>query len=152
MTRLSAVSPLPPSRRASIADRTVEAPLILVADDHDDSRFIARIVLESSGFRVVEARTGREALSMARCDRPDVMVLDIIMPELTGWEVARALRAEARGNQLAIIAVTALSDEEDRAQTMASGCDDMLVKPVHPRALIHVVRRHIARNALAQSQ
>jgi len=141
------ISPFSSRPRGSIAERPVERPLVLVADDHEDSRCIARIVLESSGFRVVEARTGTEALAMARTVRPVAMVLDIVMPELTGWDVARALRAEEAGDQLVIIAVTALADRSDRVRSIASGCNDMLVKPVHPRALIKVVQRHLARRA-----
>ncbi len=135
--------------RSSVVERDPEAPLILVADDHDDSRCIARIVLETSGFRVVEACTGSEALAMARALQPVVTVLDIVMPELTGWEVARALRADETSRQLVIIALTALSDPSDRVLSMASGCDAMLVKPIHPRALTQVVRRQLARRARA---
>jgi DNA-binding response OmpR family regulator len=145
------ISPFSSGPPGSTVERPVEAPLILVADDHEDSRCIARIVLQSSGFRVVEARTGTEALSMARTVRPVALVLDIVMPELTGWDVARALRAESAGDQLVIIAVTALSDRSDRVRTIASGCNDMLVKPVHPRALIKVVQRHLARRESAEA-
>lgn len=152
MTLVPTISPLSSGPRGAIVARPVEAPLVLVADDHEDSRCIARIVLESSGFRVVEARTGREALAMARTVQPVAMVLDIIMPELTGWDVARALRAEAAGDQLVIIAVTALSDRSDRDLSLASGCNDVLVKPVHPRALIKVVQRHLARRARVEAQ
>ena len=150
MTPASTISPLSSGLRGSIVERPAEAPLVLVADDHEDSRCIVRIVLESSGFRVVEARTGSEALAMARSIRPDVMMLDIIMPELTGWDVARALRAEAAGHQLVIIAMTALSDRSDRERSIASGCNDVLVKPMHPRALTKMVRRHLACRARAE--
>ena len=147
MTPVPTISTTSSGLRGSIVERPVEAPLVLVADDHEDSRCIVRIVLESSGFRVMEARTGSEALAMARSLRPVVVVLDIVMPELTGWDVARALRAEEAGDQLVIIAVTALADRSDRVRSIASGCNDMLVKPVHPRALIKVVQRHLARRA-----
>ena len=150
MTPVPTISTSSPGLRGSIVERPVEAPLVLVADDHEDSRCIVRIVLESSGFRVVEARTGSEALAMARSLRPVVVVLDIVMPELTGWDVARALRAEAAGQQHVIIAVTALSDRSDRERSIASGFNDVLVKPMHPRALIKVVQHHLARRAHAE--
>ena len=152
MTPEAITSPSSSRARASIVEDVLEAPLVLVADDHDDSRCIARIVLETSGFRVVEATTGSEALAMARTLRPVVMVLDIVMPGLTGWEVASALRAEATGDQLVIIALTALSDACDRDRSMAAGCDAMLVKPIHPRELSQVVRRHLARYAQADAR
>ena len=78
------ISPFSSGPRGSIAERPIEAPLVLVADDHEDSRCIARIVLESSGFRVVEARTGTEALAMARTVKPVAMVHDIFIHDLTG--------------------------------------------------------------------
>ena len=152
MSPETTISPTSSHARASIAERDAEARLILVADDHDDSRCIARIVLETSGFRVVEACTGREALAMARALQPVVTVLDIVMPELTGWEVARALRADETSRQLVIIALTALSDPSDRIVSMASGCDAMLVKPIHPRALTQVVRRELARRERAEAR
>src|SRR5947209_1031177 len=117
---------------SAIVDHDPDGPLVLVADDHEDSRFIARLVLENAGFRAV-----------ARLHRPALVVLDIVMPELTGWEVARTLRADRWSPRPAIIAVTALSGLSDREMALASGCDDMLVKPVHPRALVHVARRYI---------
>jgi CheY-like chemotaxis protein len=150
MTPVPTISTMSSGLRGSIVEPSVEAPLVLVADDHEDSRCIVRIVLESSGFRVMEARTGSEALAMARSLRPVVVVLDIVMPELTGWDVARALRAEEGGQQLVIIAVTALSDRSDRERSIAAGCNDVLVKPMHPRALIKVVQRHLARRAHAE--
>ena len=150
MTPVPTISTTSSGLRGSIVERPVEAQLVLVADDHEDSRCIVRIVLESSGFRVMEARTGSEALAMARSLRPVVVVLDIVMPELTGWDVARALRAEEAGQQLVIIAVTALSDRSDRERSIAAGCNDVLVKPMHPRALIKVVQRHLARRAHAE--
>lgn len=134
---------------SAIVDHDPDGPLVLVADDHEDSRFIARLVLENAGFRVAEARDGREALTMARIHQPTLILLDIVMPELTGWEVARFLRADQRSPRPAIIAVTALSGLSDREASLASGCDDMLVKPVHPRALVHVVRRFVG-TALAR--
>jgi two-component system cell cycle response regulator DivK len=142
--KTTAMSPFAYRPRPAITEPSPDAPLVLVADDHEDSRFIARLMLETSGFRVVEARTGTEALAVARMHRPSAIVLDIVMPELTGWEVARTLRADADGCNPAIIAVTALSGPADFELTLASGCDEMLVKPVHPRALIQVVRRYLA--------
>jgi CheY-like chemotaxis protein len=144
MTLGTAMSTFTYRPTSAIVDHDPDGPLVLVADDHEDSRFICRLVLESAGFRVAEARDGREALTMARVHQPALVVLDIVMPELTGWEVARTLRADHRSPRPAIIAVTALSGLSDREMSLAAGCDDMLVKPVHPRALVHVVRRYVS--------
>jgi CheY-like chemotaxis protein len=118
------------------------APLILVADDHDDSRAIARLVLESARFRVIEARTGTEALRVLRSERPDILLLDIIMPELNGWDVARNVRADSSCDGTVIIAVTALAGDYDRELSLAAGCDELLTKPVHPRMLLATLRHY----------
>lgn len=134
---------LPSSTRR--ADRLGFSPhptSVLVADDHEDSRVIARLVLESFGFRVLEARDGQEALAVARAERPRAVLLDIVMPGLTGWEVARQLRLHPATAATVIIVVTALAGAHDRERSLAAGCDDLLTKPVHPRAMIETLRRH----------
>ena len=130
--------PRSPARRDRISF-VPEAPLVLVADDHDDSRTIARVLLESAGFRVAEARTGPETLRLVHSERPAIVLLDIVMPELNGWEVARRLRGDATCSGTVIIAVTALAGS-DREQTIAAGCDDLLTKPVLPRVLLATLR------------
>jgi len=130
------------TRRSDRLGFTPHPPSVLVADDHEDSRVIARLVLESSGFRVLEARNGREALNVARSERPRAILLDIVMPEITGWDVARQLRSHATTAGIVIIVVTALAGSHDRERSIAAGCDDLLTKPVHPRALIEALRRH----------
>jgi two-component system cell cycle response regulator DivK len=118
-------------------------PLVLVADDHDDSRAIARVVLESANFRVVEARTGPEAVRMVRAEKPAIVLLDIVMPELNGWEVARCVRADPASRSTILIAVTALAGATDREWSLAAGCDELLTKPVHPRTLLATLRRYV---------
>ena len=119
------------------------SPLVLVADDHDDSRTIARLVLETAGWRVIEARTGPETLRLVYEERPDALLLDIVMPGLSGWEVARHLRADASCNSTVIIALTALAGSYDRDESLEAGCDDLLTKPVHPRTLVATLRQHV---------
>jgi CheY-like chemotaxis protein len=123
--------------------RRSRVPLVLVADDHEDSRVIARLVLETAGWRVLEACTGTETLRLVREERPDALLLDIVMPEINGWEVARQLRADERCRSTIIIALTALAGSYDREQSFAAGCDDLLTKPVHPRTLLTTLAHHV---------
>ena len=128
------------ARRGDRVSFVPQAPLVLVADDHDDSRAIARVVLENAGFRIVEARTGPETLQVVHSERPAIVLLDIVMPELNGWEVARRLRADPLCRGTTIIAVTALASAHDRELTIAAGCDELLTKPVLPRLLVATLK------------
>jgi CheY-like chemotaxis protein len=136
------------ARRGDRISFVSQAPLVLVADDHDDSRAIARVVLENAGFRVVEARTGPETLQVVRSDRPAIVLLDIVMPELNGWEVARRLRADPVCRDTILIAVTALASAQDREVTIAAGCDELLTKPVLPRLLVATLKYYASYDAI----
>jgi CheY-like chemotaxis protein len=118
-------------------------PLVLVVDDHEDSRTIERLVLESVGFRVAEARNGREGLRVAIEERPAVVLLDMVLPELDGWEIARRLRASADTRDAVIIAVTALAGYDDHDRAILAGCDEVLTKPVPPTSLLSTVQRYV---------
>lgn len=118
-------------------------PLVLVVDDHDDSRTIERLVLESVGFRVAEARTGREGLRVAADQRPAVVLLDMVLPEIDGWEIARRLRFDPETHDAVIIAVTALASHDDQDRAILAGCDEVLTKPVPPASLLGTVRRYV---------
>lgn len=128
-------------RRTERITYSGQRPVVLVADDHEDSRIIARLVLESAGFAVVEARTGREAIAMARAERPVAVLLDIVMPELDGWAAAKHIRSDLLTASTPIIAVTALAGSADRERSFAAGCDAVLTKPVPPRVLLDALRR-----------
>src|SRR4051812_8902971 len=119
------------------------APLILVVDDHDDSRAIVRIVLESVGFQVAEAATGIEGLRAAITLRPMLVLLDMILPGLDGWEIARRLRREDATRSSVIIALTALAGQDDQDRAEAAGCDEVLIKPVSPSKIVGTIRRYI---------
>jgi two-component system, cell cycle response regulator DivK len=119
-------------------------PLVLVVDDHEDSRAIARLVLESVGFRVAEARTGFEGFRMGVELHPAVILLDMILPGLDGWEIARLLRANSDAKGAAIIAVTALASAEDQDRALLAGCDEVLTKPVPPAMMLNTVRRYVS--------
>jgi two-component system, cell cycle response regulator DivK len=149
--RLSTGTPSTPTPHAEFgrvgASTGPFPPLVLVVDDHEDSRAIARLVLESVGFRVAEARTGFEGFRMGVELRPAVILLDMILPGLDGWEIARLLRANADAKNASIVAVTALASADDRDRALLAGCDEVLIKPVPPALLLNTVRRYVAVSA-----
>ena len=116
--------------------------LILVVDDEPKIVKQARDYLENSGFHVLAAGDGQTALAMARHDRPDLIVLDLNLPEMDGLDVCRALR---RGSDVPIIMLTARVAETDRLIGLELGADDYITKPFSPRELVARVRAVLRR-------
>lgn len=116
--------------------------LILVVDDEPKIVRLARDYLEKNGFRVLSASDGQGALSMARREHPDLVILDLMLPGLDGREVCRILRRES---DVPIIMLTALSEESDQIVGLEIGADDYISKPFSPRALVARVRAMLRR-------
>ncbi|HEY6065521.1 MAG TPA: ATP-binding protein, partial [Thermoanaerobaculia bacterium] len=112
---------------------------ILVVDDNRDSTASLELLLELSGHGVRTAHDGLEALGAADEFRPDVVLLDIGLPKMDGYDVARALRRQPWGRAIVIIAVTGWGQEEDRQRSMEAGFDHHLVKPVDPSTLVELL-------------
>jgi DNA-binding response OmpR family regulator len=117
---------------------------ILVVDDEAEIVRLVRAYLERAGFAVVTAREGREALTVFRYERPDLVVLDLNLPELDGLEVCRAIR---RDSAIPIIMLTARLEETDRLIGLELGADDYVVKPFSPREIVARVRAVLRRVA-----
>lgn len=114
---------------------------ILVADDNNASRELIREVLELSGYEVVEAADGREAVERARESLPDLLLLDIQMPRLDGYGVLRELRADARLSSVRTVALTAFAMQGDRERAMQAGFDGYITKPVDLPTLRREIKR-----------
>lgn len=113
---------------------------VLVVDDEPDVRALLRANLKSAGFDVLEASNGAEALSIAKHDLPTVIILDLMMPEMNGIEVCRALRKHPPTSRIPILMLTAKTTEEDKVAGFEVGADDYVTKPFSPRELILRVR------------
>jgi two-component system, OmpR family, phosphate regulon response regulator PhoB len=118
----------------------VTAATILIADDEPAIVELVRFTLEDPDVSVVEAVTGPEALELAQSTRPDLILLDVHMPGLTGMEVCRRLRHEPAFADTCIVMLTAASQERDRLQGRAVGADQYLTKPFSPLQLIRLAR------------
>jgi CheY-like chemotaxis protein len=116
---------------------------ILLVEDNDDNRAIYRTLLEYSGYTVLEATDGEAGLRDARQARPDLILLDISIPLMDGWEVARTLKGDPETADIPIIALTAHAMEGDRQKAMEAGCDGYLAKPVEPRLVVEEVGKHL---------
>ena len=106
---------------------------ILVVDDESNIVELARMYLQQAGFHIESAADGQQALSLARRLHPALVVLDLMLPDLDGWEVCRRLRAES---DLPIIMLTARADDVDRIVGLELGADDYVTKPFNPRELV----------------
>lgn len=115
------------------------APSILIADDYDDNRELLRLMLETEGYQIREARNGREALDVARSDVPAVALIDLSMPSLDGWGLLRELRADERTRAVPCVAVTAFAADQDRQRALEAGFDAYISKPFRSKELIELV-------------
>ena len=119
---------------------------ILVVDDNPVSRELIREVLEDTHQRVLEAGNGEEALEKVLQEEPDIILLDIQMPALDGYEVLRRIRANPRVAALPVIAVTAFAMQEDCEKALAVGFDDFVTKPVDIASLRSKIRTLLGRD------
>jgi class 3 adenylate cyclase len=117
-----------------------DPPLILVVDDNATNRDIIVTRLEAHGYATLQAGDGAEALTAAACHRPDLVLLDVMMPNLNGIEACRRLKEEAGNSFLPVILVTALADTKDIVAGLEAGADEYLTKPIDQAALVARVR------------
>lgn len=120
---------------------------ILVVEDDPDNRRIVSKVLSVEGYQVLEATDGMEALTQARAQRPDLILMDLAMPNMDGWEATRQLKGAPETRSIPVVALTAVAMRGDEEQARAAGCDDYLSKPARPAAIRAVVRKYIGEPA-----
>ena len=120
-------------------------PTILVADDEEDVRELVSYRLTRSGYDVIDAADGEEAFRLASESVPDLMVLDVMMPRLDGYELTRRVRAEESLRSVPVILLTARSQETDVSRGFEVGADDYLRKPFNPDELVARVRAVLGR-------
>ena len=113
---------------------------VLVVEDEKDVRELLRLNLKGGGFDVLEAQNGAEGLAIAKAELPSVVILDLMMPEMNGMEVCRALRRNPATSRIPILMLTAKSTEEDKVAGLEVGADDYVTKPFSPRELLLRVR------------
>lgn len=116
---------------------------ILIVEDHEDNRRILRDLLTSAGFDLVEATTGEEGVALAETQRPDLILMDIQLPGLDGYEATRRIKANPALHQIPIIAVTSYALSGDDVKAREAGCDAYVTKPFSPRALLAKVREYL---------
>jgi two-component system, cell cycle response regulator DivK len=117
---------------------------ILVVEDQPDNRRILRDLLGNAGYELIEAESGEEALTAVEAQRPDLILMDIQLPVMDGYEATRRIRLNPALKSIPIIAVTSYALAGDEAKALAVGCNAYVTKPFSPRALLAKVQEHLA--------
>jgi two-component system phosphate regulon response regulator PhoB len=118
-----------------------ESRLVLLVEDHRAFRTLCRLTLEAAGFRVAEAEDGEQALRAVAAERPDVILLDVMMPHVSGWQVAGTLLEDPLSGRIPIIFVTARTAQADRRRAYELGASDYVAKPFDPAVLSEIITK-----------
>jgi two-component system, cell cycle response regulator DivK len=116
---------------------------ILVVEDHEDNRQILRDLLGAAGYAMIEAHDGEQALATVAGLRPDLILMDIQLPGIDGYETTRRIKADPALRGIPIIAVTSYALSGDDAKALAAGCDAYVAKPYSPRRLLAKIREYL---------
>ena len=116
---------------------------ILVVEDQEDNRRILYDLLTNAGYEIVEAENGEEAVKVAAAQRPDLILMDIQLPLLDGYEATRRIKSDPALRAIPIIVVTSYALSGDESKARAAGCDAYITKPYSPRAILAKIREYV---------
>lgn len=120
-------------------------PVILLIEDNEQNRYLATFLLERSGFKVVPATDGPQGIALAAQCRPALILLDIQLPNMDGYAVARTLRTNSDLDDVPIVAVTSYAMVGDRERALAAGCNGYVEKPIDPDTFVAEIGRYLSR-------
>lgn len=126
------------------------AKTILVVDDDSDTLTLIGLTLQRRGFEVIKAQSGQQALNLLAHDRPDLVILDVMMPQMDGYEVCREIKADPRTADLPVIMLTAKAQTQSQLEGFRVGAIDYITKPVHPQDLVARIQTVLERTESAQ--
>ena len=124
-----------------------EPPVVLVVEDFEDNRFMMRRLLEMSGYRVLEAINGEEAVELAQSERPQLILMDLSLPQLDGLAATRRIRQNPDMRDVPIVAVSAHDTADFHADALAAGCNDYVTKPIDFDQLEALLSRLLPKNS-----
>jgi two-component system, cell cycle response regulator DivK len=112
---------------------------ILIVEDNMDNYELVRFVLERDGYDVFLAVNGRDGVDAARLQRPDLILMDLGMPEMDGWSAARKLKSDETTKSITLYALSAYTRPQDRKRAMQAGCDGYVTKPIHVQSFLEII-------------
>lgn len=118
---------------------------ILVVDDEEDILSLVKMRLEANGYEVITAQDGQEGLNIAKSAKPDLIVLDLMLPKMDGYKVCRILKFDSRYKDIPIILFTARSREEDKKTGFVTGADAYITKPFEPQVLLENIKKLLSK-------
>ncbi|HEY7895951.1 MAG TPA: response regulator [Gemmatimonadaceae bacterium] len=124
---------------------SIRLKTVLLVEDNEDNRIVYSTILQHFGYRVMEAFNGEEGIAKARTEQPDLILMDISIPVIDGWEATQVLKRDPTTRRIPIIALTAHALASDREKAMEVGCDSYLAKPCEPKTVVSEVERFIGR-------
>jgi CheY-like chemotaxis protein len=130
---------------------SAEPPLILVVDDFEDNRAMYVEYLQFQGFRVAEAVNGEDAVARAAKLHPAVVVMDLSLPVMDGWEATRRIKADPKTKDVVVIALTGHAEAAHAKKATEAGCDDFVPKPCLPEQLAEKIREHVESGSTPRS-
>ncbi len=119
-------------------------PKILIIEDNEQNMYLCAFILKSHHYDIVQARSGREGVEIAKAVLPDLIILDIQLPEMDGYAVAREIKKEPALNRIPIVAVTSYAMAGDRERVLAAGCEGYIEKPINPETFFSEIERHLS--------
>lgn len=123
---------------------------VLIVEDNEDNRIVYATILQHRGYAVLEARNGEEGVRIARERLPDLVLMDISVPIIDGWQATELLKGDDRTSTIPVIALTAHALAEDRETARNVGCDGYLAKPCEPRTVVAEVEKFIGAASAVQ--
>ncbi len=121
---------------------------ILIVEDNDLNLKLFRDLLTAHGYETIETKEGREAIRLTKDERPDLILMDIQLPEISGLDVTRQLKADANISSIPIIAVTAFAMKDDEEKILSAGCEAYISKPISIVSFLNTVRRFLGEEEL----
>ena len=116
---------------------------ILVVEDNEDNLYLIRFILEENGYEVIEARDGAEGVELAVNKKPDLILMDILLPDIDGMEVTRRIRASEADSDIPIIALTSYAMVGDRDKALAAGCTGYIEKPINTETVMAEIKKYL---------
>ena len=116
---------------------------ILVVEDNDDNLYLIRYILEKNGFEAIEARNGLSGIDLAAKEKPDLIIMDIQLPDINGLETTRRIRASKTNRKIPIIALTSYAMAGDRRKALEAGCTGYIEKPINPETIMAEIKKYL---------